>query len=143
MRTLWRDDIASSSGEFVRFDSIRVNPKPAVARHIPIVLGGNSDAALRRAVDWGDGWYGFNLNEVSEVAERIEFLNRLCDDSGRDRSELQLAVALRDMSVDHVHQLADLGVDELVVVDGPPQDPAAAADWVSTLADKWMSGVRS
>src|SRR5215207_3402630 len=85
MRTLWRDDVASFSGEFVRFDSIRVNPKPIVAKRVPIVLGGNSDAALRRVVDWGDGWYGFSLDGVSEVAERIDFLNRLCDDSGRDR----------------------------------------------------------
>ena len=101
------------------------------------MLGGNSDAALRRVVAWGDGWYGFNLDGVREVAERIDFLHRLCDDSGRDRAELRLAVALRDLSVDDVRPLADLGVDELVVVDGPPEDAAAAADWVSALADKW------
>ena len=64
MRTLWRDDIASFQGEFVRFDSVRVNPKPADGRSIPIVLGGNSDAALRRVAAWGDGWYGFNLAGV-------------------------------------------------------------------------------
>ncbi|HKH50451.1 MAG TPA: LLM class F420-dependent oxidoreductase, partial [Mycobacterium sp.] len=34
--------------------------------------------------------------------------------------------------------LADLGVDELVVVEGPPAAAAAALDWVSALADKWM-----
>jgi hypothetical protein len=45
-------------------------------------------------------------------------------------------VALRDLSVDDVSALANLGVDELVVVEEPPQD--AAADWVSGLADKWM-----
>jgi probable F420-dependent oxidoreductase len=143
MRTLWRDDIASFDGEFVRFDSVRVNPKPVTGRRIPIVLGGNSDAALRRVVAWGDGWYGFNLDGVPEVAERIDLLNRLCIDSGRDRDEILLAVALRDLSVDDVRPLADLGVDELVVVEGPPEDAAAAADWVSALADKWMSAVRS
>src|ERR1700704_6454945 len=138
MRTLWRDDIASFEGEFVRFDSVRVNPKPVADRRIPIVLGGNSDAALRRVAAWGDGWYGFNLDGVREAAERIDFLNRLCDDSGRDRAELRLAVALRDLSVNDVRPLADLGIDELVVVDGPPEDAGAATDWVSTLADKWM-----
>jgi probable F420-dependent oxidoreductase len=45
MRTLWRDDVASFGGEFVSFDSVRVNPKPVRDRLIPIVLGGNSDAA--------------------------------------------------------------------------------------------------
>src|SRR5258705_5108732 len=143
MRKLWRDDVASFDGEFVRFDSVRVNPKPLVGRRIPVVLGGNSDVALRRVVAWGDGWYGFNLNGVQEVAERIDFLHRLCHDSGRDRAELRLAVALRDPSVSDVRPLADLGVDELVVVEGPPEDAAAAADWVSALADRWMSAMRS
>ena len=69
MRTLWRDDVASYSGEFVRFDTIRVNPKPVRDRRIPIVLGGNSDAALRRVVAWGDGWYGFYLDDVAAVAD--------------------------------------------------------------------------
>jgi probable F420-dependent oxidoreductase len=101
MRTLWRDDVASFDGEFVRFDSVRVNPKPVADTRIPIVVGGNSDAALRRVVAWGDGWYGFNL--------------------------------------DGVRPLADLGVDELVIVDAPPADAAAAGDWGSTLAEKWMS----
>ncbi len=48
IRTLWRDDVASFDGEFVNFDAVRVNPKPVRDRRIPIVLGGNSDAALRR-----------------------------------------------------------------------------------------------
>src|SRR6478752_3544187 len=91
MRTLWRDDVASFDGEFTRFDSVRVNPKPVADRRIPIVLGGNSGAALRRVVAWGDGWYGFNLGGVGDVAERVEFLQRLCHESGRDRAELRLA----------------------------------------------------
>ena len=121
---------------------MRVNPKPVTSRRIPIVLGGNSDAALRRVVGWGDGWYGFNLDGVRAVAERIEFLNRLCGQGGRDPSELQLTVALRDLHLSDVGALAELGVDELVLVDGPPEDARVAADWVSALADHWTSVLR-
>ena len=53
IRTLWRDDVASFDGEFVHFDAVRVNPKPVRDRRIPIVVGGNSDAALRRVATWG------------------------------------------------------------------------------------------
>jgi hypothetical protein len=53
-----------------------------------------------------------------------------------------LAVALRDLNVRDVGRLADLGVDELVIVDGPPGDARVAADWVSALADHWMSAAR-
>lgn len=142
MRTLWRDDIASFEGEFVAFDSVRVNPKPAGGRSIPIVLGGNSDAALRRVAAWGDGWYGFNLADVAEVAERIAFLGDQCAEHGRDRSELRVTVALRELRSDDVAALADLGVDELVIVEGPPADPGAADDWVSALAEQWLSVLR-
>lgn len=142
MRTLWRDDVASFSGEFVSFDSVRVNPKPVAAEGIPIVLGGNSDAALRRAVSWGDGWYGFNLDGVQGVAERVAFLRTLCGECGRDPGELRVAVALRDLQVHDPRPLADLGVDELVVVGAPPPDARVAADWASALADHWMSRLR-
>lgn len=141
MRTLWREDIASFHGEFVRFDSVRVNPKPANGGTIPVVLGGNSDAALRRVVAWGDGWYGFNLADVAAVAERVAFLERLCGECGRDLAELRVAVALRDLHVRDVAPLAELGVDELVLVDGPPPEAHVAAEWVSALADHWISAI--
>jgi probable F420-dependent oxidoreductase len=139
MRTLWRDDVASFDGKFVGFDSIRVYPKPVRDRRIPIVVGGNSDAALRRVVDWGDGWYAFNLDGVAEVRERVGKLERLCADAGRDRGELRLAVALRSPQVGDLDALAELGVDELVLVEAPPADPDDVPGWVSALADQWMT----
>jgi probable F420-dependent oxidoreductase len=142
MRALWRDDVSSFDGEFVSFESVRVNPKPLAAQGIPIVVGGNSDAALRRVAAWGDGWYGFNLADVPAVAERITYLHRQCGERGRDPRELRVCVALRDLRVGDVGALAELGVDELVVVDGPPPDPRIAAEWVSALADHWMSRLR-
>src|ERR1700712_5480831 len=127
MRTLWRDDVASFDGEFVRFDSVRINPKPVRDRRIPIVLGGNSDAALRRVAAWGDGWYGFNVDGVSAVRDRVAMLTSLCSEQGRDVRELRIAVALQDPRRSDVAALADLGVDELVVVAAPPDDASFAA----------------
>jgi alkanesulfonate monooxygenase SsuD/methylene tetrahydromethanopterin reductase-like flavin-dependent oxidoreductase (luciferase family) len=138
MRTLWRDDVASFDGTFVGFDSIRVNPKPVRDRRIPIVIGGNGDAALRRIAAWGDGWYGFNLAGVDAVRERLGKLERLCAESGRDRAELRLAVALNEPSVGDIGALSELGIDELVLVAAPPDRPEAAAEWVSAMADRWM-----
>ncbi|WP_322859826.1 LLM class F420-dependent oxidoreductase [Mycobacterium europaeum] len=138
MRTVWRDDVASFDGDFVRFDSIRVNPKPARDRRIPIVLGGNSDSALGRAAAWGDGWYGFNIDGLEAVRGRVAELERLCANSGRDRAQLRLSVALRDPSVADVGVLTDLGIDELVLVESPPDRPEAAAEWVAALAERWM-----
>src|SRR5205807_8015736 len=93
MRVLWRDDLASFAGEYVTYDSVRVNPKP-INRRIPIVVGGNSDAALRRVAAWGDGWYGFNLSGIEALRERIAVLRELCAENGREIGELHLAVSL-------------------------------------------------
>lgn len=139
MRTLWRDDVASFHGKFVDFDAIRVNPKPSRERRIPIMVGGNSDAALRRVVAWADGWYGFNLDGVGAVQQRLGRLEQLCTEAGRDRSELRIAVALADPRTSDVAGLAASGVDELVLVAAPPQRSDAATHWVAGLADTWMA----
>lgn len=138
MRAIWRDDIASHAGEFAKFENIRVNPKPR-ERAIPILCGGNSDAALRRVAQWGDGWYGFNLGDVDDVAAKVTTLSRLCQEAGRDPADLRVAVALRQPDPVDKGRLAELGVDELVLVASPPDDPAQAGDWVAELAtDYWQ-----
>ncbi len=141
MRALWRDDVASFDGKFVGFDAIRVNPKPVRDRRIPVVAGGNSDPALRRVAAWADGWYGFNLEGVAAVRERVAKLEQLCEESGRNRAQLRLSVALGNPSPSDLDALATLGVDELVLVEAPPDRPEAAADWVSALADRWMTAL--
>jgi probable F420-dependent oxidoreductase len=138
MRTIWREDVASFEGEFVRFDSIRVNPKPLGRRAIPLVLGGNSDTALRRVAAWGDGWYGFNLDGTADVAERVDYLTGRCREAGRDPSDLRLAVSLKSPEPQDVAVLADLGIDELVIVEGPPAERDLATEWVRGLADRWL-----
>lgn len=138
MRTVWENDVATFAGEFVHFDGIRVNPKPLRGRHLPIVLGGNSDAALGRVAACGNGWYGFALDGVSAVAERLTYLRARCRDVGRDLADLRVSVALREPARDDIAALADLGVDELVIVETPPDDAVLAPGWVARLADHWV-----
>jgi probable F420-dependent oxidoreductase len=56
MRALWASDGASFSGEFVNFHQVSSNPKP-VAGKVPIVIGGHSEAAAKRAGRLGDGFF--------------------------------------------------------------------------------------
>jgi probable F420-dependent oxidoreductase len=137
LRTLWREDVCSFAGEFVRFEGIRVHPKP-VARGLPVVVGGNSDAALRRVAAFGDGWYGFSLPPET-VAERVSALADSCQREGRGLAELTVAVSLTDNSPAVLPDLARIGVTEFVVVEAPPADPAAAAAWAAGLARRWVT----
>jgi hypothetical protein len=79
---------------------------------------------------------------VAAVRERIAKLEHLCAEQGRDRAELRLAVALRSPEVADVSALAELAVDELVLVESPPDRAEAAAGWVSSLAEQWMRLLR-
>jgi probable F420-dependent oxidoreductase len=137
MRAVWRDDLASFHGEFAHFDAIRVNPKPLRDRRVPVVVGGNSDAALGRVAAYGDGWYGFNLPSAT-LAERLTVLGAQCRKHGRSRDELTLAVALSDPSPALLPWLAAAGVSELVVVAAPPARPDQVSTWVAELAGHWM-----
>jgi probable F420-dependent oxidoreductase len=136
VRRLWADDVASFSGEFTRFESVRVNPKPVRDRRVPVVIGGNSDAALGRVAEFGDGWYGFNV-PAGSVAERVTALAERCSRRDRSLRDVSVAVALADGSPDMLPDLAGIGVTEFVVVAAPPPKPAAAAAWVQELAAQW------
>jgi len=136
MRAIWREEVASFAGEYARFDAIRVNPKPVHGR-IPVVLGGNSDAALGRAGRWGDGWYGFNVPGVGAVRERVAVIHGLAREAGRDPTALEVAVAVTDVEPDDVPGLAAAGVTQLVLVDSPPDDPREAGAWTRALAERW------
>src|SRR6201995_5549674 len=109
MRTLWADDVASFSGEFTRFEAVRVNPKPVRDRRIPIVFGGNSDASLGRVAAIGDGWYGFNV-PAAQVADRVKALAAHCEQHGRRLADLTVAVALADGHPGLLPELARPGV---------------------------------
>jgi probable F420-dependent oxidoreductase len=141
MRALWADDVTSFHGEFAGFDAIRVNPKPVRGRRIPIVVGGNSDAALGRVAAFGDGWYGFNL-PAAAVAERLGTLAEYCRERGREPAELSTAVALSDGTPGLIPELAESGLSELVLVGAPPADPALVTAWVADLAARWMPDSR-
>ncbi|MFB7459203.1 LLM class F420-dependent oxidoreductase [Streptomyces sp. NPDC056188] len=137
MRTLWTEDPASFAGEFTRFDAIRVNPKPLRGGRLPVVVGGNSDAALRRAVTLADGWYGFNI-PAADVRSRVAILADECARHGRAFDELTVAVALSDGAPEYLPALAAAGVTELVVVGAPPPAPDTATTWVAELARTWI-----
>lgn len=137
LRVLWREDPASYMGRFVEFSSVRSFPKP-VRDTIPVVLGGNSDRALARVAQYGDGWYGFNLS-VDELPSRLGSLASACHEAGRDAKGLEIAVSLRDGHPGQVEELAAIGVTELVLVASPPGDPQEAAAWVTELAELWVS----
>ena len=60
MQRLWTEPVVDFAGKWVNFQTLHMDPKPIQKPHIPIIVGGYVEAALRRAVRFGAGWYGFN-----------------------------------------------------------------------------------
>ena len=126
MRALWMQDKPAFDGRFTQFSNIDAQPRPAQPGGPPIVVGGTSEAALKRAVRSAQGWYGFALN-VEQTGQVLERLRQLADEVERPAAlgplEVSVTPALRtDAGV--VDQFAGLGVHRLIPM--MPQDSEQA-----------------
>src|SRR5260221_9669632 len=111
MRRLWEDSTSSYSGEFFSFSGARAFPKPA--RRIPVIVGGQTEAALKRAASYGDGWCGFNLTP-EETVEKVAILDRFLAEKGRTRRGFEIFVSpVVTLKPDSIAAYRDAGVDEL------------------------------
>lgn len=140
MRRLWKDPLSSYRGEFVNFEGVRSNPKPARSTGVPIVFGGESGPALKRTAEYGDGWFGFNLtpDEASAKIRRIEELLRA---NHRQRSDVELIVSpyLKPIKPDDLKRYRDSGVDEVVITNmRPPQTIEEASTNIDGAARTWL-----
>jgi probable F420-dependent oxidoreductase len=115
MRSLWEDEAPAFRGDHVAFDRVDAHPRP-VQRPLPVIVGGHSRAAHRRAVQHADGWYGFALDRAT-TATQIESLRREAHSAGRDPDELAITVSPSErLDPEVVRDFAQLGVDRLVLV---------------------------
>lgn len=88
IKALWSQDQASFDGEFVQFNGVDTSPRPVQTPHPPIWVGGGSDAALRRTVNYGDAWHPIRpkLAEFRDVD--IPRLQRIADAEGKPMPQL-------------------------------------------------------
>ena len=76
-------------GQTYSFAPVHSNPGSVQRPHPPIMIGGLSDAALRRVVRHGDGWLAVTAG-ADKLTERISTLRRLCEEGGRRFEDLTL-----------------------------------------------------
>ncbi len=88
MRTLWAQDDASFDGAFVSFTGMSCNPKP-VRGHVPIVIGGHSEAAARRAGRLGDGFFP-SIGSQVDIMPLLDVVRRSAEAAGRDPASVEL-----------------------------------------------------
>jgi probable F420-dependent oxidoreductase len=117
MRSLWEDEAPAHHGRYADFEGVDAYPRP-VQRPLPVVVGGHTELAFRRAARAADGWYGFLVGLRAMAAHR-ESLDRAIEQAGRERP-LHVSVSpSRPLDPGTVAAYADLGVDRLIVVPTP------------------------
>jgi probable F420-dependent oxidoreductase len=147
MRTLWTEAEPRFDGAWSRFAGMPFSPKPVQRPSIPIVVGGVSPAAIRRAAKVGDGWQPLGLSPDT-LREGIAALHAEARAHGRDTAQIPVSLALNLGSgragratlgsepaeiARNARAYADAGLDALLV-STVTTDPAAARAALDTVA---------
>ncbi len=126
MQTLWYDEHPEFHGRFAEFAGVDAHPRP-IQQPIPLIVGGHTPPAYRRAMARGHGWYGYFLTPddaaaagagLTAAAERIERAPEL--------GALEISVTPRGrISPERAAAFAAAGVDRLVLLVPPEPDGPA------------------
>lgn len=139
MRRLWSDEETSFDGEHVHLDRAVCEPKPFRASGVPVVVGGHSDAAARRAGRFGDGF--FPAASPERVGELIAVMRRAAEDAGRNPDEIEITSGGAPITdLDQVKRYEALGVSRLVVP-VPTFDPRGLDEAFGRLHEDLISKV--
>jgi probable F420-dependent oxidoreductase len=111
LRTAWRGGEVIHDGKHFSIAGVQVTKR---AIDIPLILGGNSDKALRRAARLGDGWFSSGTPSFDEAVRLRAALHHLLEETGAERPfELTFRVEGCDPSV--LRQYEDAGFDDVLV----------------------------
>jgi probable F420-dependent oxidoreductase len=115
MKALWTQDVAEYAGKFVQIGRAWFNPKPVQKPHPPVIVGGESAAALARVAAFGDGWYGFDLTPDGLRAKLHTLDNHLAA-AGRTRADIQIHVGpnRHPITAETLAAYAEAGADQVI-----------------------------
>ena len=128
MRAVWTQAKPAYHGKYVTFEGVQAMPRPVQAA-IPIVVGGRTPPAYRRAVTQGHGWYGFAM-DVEETRKSIAALRDAAARSERPKELGPLEISITPPGFDLPDEklqeaYAAAGVDRLILRPRPEMDAAA------------------
>ena len=121
MRELWSSDMPTYEGEFFSFKGAHMQPKP-VNGSVPIIVGGHSKAAARRAGRLGDGFFPARGVPI----DLFDLAKRTAEEHGRDPDAIELTVGMPER-IEDLPELVKAGVDRVLVPIMPMSGMKAAS----------------
>jgi probable F420-dependent oxidoreductase len=131
MRSLWKDEAEPFRGKFYRWEKLEVHPKPVQKPGVPIVVGGHTELAARRAARYGDGFFP-GVADDEKLKWLLGIMREECQKVGRDPQTIEITSGRAVPSPDSVKQLEDLGVSRFVVPP-PAFDPEGVTKGLEKL----------
>lgn len=135
IRGLHSGDFFEYQGEHYTIPAIKMAPVPS--QQTPILIGGHSKPALKRAVLKGDGWV--HAGGTTEILKGfIDQINEIRKEHGKENSPFEIHAATADaFSLDGVKRLQDIGVTESIIAFRDPyqgkQDETSVEQKVQTM----------
>jgi probable F420-dependent oxidoreductase len=117
LHALWQEPGPAFEGRFLSFEDVIQRPLPVQRPHPPIVIGGDSPAAFRRAVTSGNGWYGWQLG-IDETAQALAALRDAADRHERPAALGALEITITPpgpLDLNTARRYAELGVNRLAL----------------------------
>jgi probable F420-dependent oxidoreductase len=116
LKAVWSGEEVDYQGEFVRWQGFMMRPRPVQAGGVPLVIGGVSPSAIRRAVRYGDGWYVIG-KDLDEYRAHMQALADECARQGRNLRELEITAYWNypREGVESLSVYEELGVHRLLI----------------------------
>ncbi|MBW8483737.1 TIGR03619 family F420-dependent LLM class oxidoreductase [Actinomadura parmotrematis] len=129
LRTLWKGGLVEHHGAFYDFGPLSIAPVPA--EPVPVYIGGDSDAALRRTARVGDGWIGNRIYSEEQLGALLDRLSGFLAEEGRTLDDVKVIAPIGALpSADLYRKWADRGVAGTM----------AAPWWLATPEEKAAHG---
>ncbi len=132
MRKLWTQPVIEHHGEFFDLGPCTFEPKPTRPGGPPIIIAGNSEIAMRRTGQYGDGWIGHSPT-FAQNKEMVAKINMYRSEFGRDKAPFEFTSGLKKdtpgpASLDEVKSLEEIGIDRLQVTPWMPVEGKLTVD---------------
>lgn len=115
LKVLWTEENPQFEGDFFNVSNCGFAPKSSQHPHVPIWIGGESQAALSRAARLGNGWHSAGTS-LAELPDKVQVLRQGLAAAGRSADHFTISAFPTDrFTVDLIEQFAGHGVSHMLV----------------------------
>jgi alkanesulfonate monooxygenase SsuD/methylene tetrahydromethanopterin reductase-like flavin-dependent oxidoreductase (luciferase family) len=148
IRSLWSENPCTFKGRFYKWGPVHSNPKPVQPSGLPIIVGGQVEAAARRAASLGDGYFWIDRDgDLEAFKMRVRTMRDECEKIGRNPEEVEVTVGAgsgamlerpSNVDFDTILRYESLGVSRVVLA-SPRSDKEGVQRELHELGDRVLS----